>query len=294
MPESLHDIQPEVKVAPIGDLELLYLFYPADGPAVVLLHATGFNPWLWHPISRELVSAGFRVYAPYFCDHRPSEPHQGGLKWPVLAADLFDFCQKLALDRPLMAGHSMGGTVITLANAEHPGLAAALVLIEPIYLPDFVFGAIRKVDDHPLASKSIKRRNFWQDHAEAEQYLLSRDMFKSWNREVLDLYLSHGMKPGPEGGLVLACSPEREASQFMGSSHRNPWPLLGRVPSPVLILEGEKSENRLFIDLKKATGLFPRGSYREVPGAGHLIPQEEPAETAAILQEFFENAGAGE
>ncbi len=289
MQQRPQEIQPEVKSASIGELDLQYLHYPGDGPAVVLLHATGFNPWLWHPISRELNAGGFRVYAPYFCDHRPSDPHRGGLAWPVLAADLYDLCQKLGLERPFMVGHSMGGTVITLANAEHPSLAAALVLIEPIYLPDFAYSAIRKVDDHPLASKSIKRRNFWQDHAEAEQYLLSRDMFKSWNREVLDLYLSHGMKPGPDGGLVLACSPEREASQFMGSSHLNPWPLLSRVPDPVLVLEGEKSENRLFIDLKKATSLFPRGSYREFAGAGHLIPQENPAGTAAILREFFSN-----
>lgn len=288
MQESRQDTQPEARSAPINGLELQYLFYRGDGPAVVLLHATGFNPWLWHPISRQLAAGGFDVYAPYFCDHRPSDPHQGGLSWPLLAEDLADFCRELGLGRPFMAGHSMGATVITLANAEHPGLSAGLVLVEPVFLPEFLYGAIRKVDDHPLAKKSIKRRNYWQDHAEAEQYLLSRDMFKRWDREMLDLYLSHGMAKKNGGGLTLACSPEREAAMFMGSSQLDPWPLLSRVPDPVLILEGERSENRAFIDLKKAAALFPRGRYRMVEGAGHLVPQEKPAETARILREFFE------
>jgi len=287
MTDRTDDIQPQARTARVDAMDLQYLYYPGDGPAVLLLHATGFNPWLWHPISRELMTSGFRVYAPYFCDHRPSDPHQGGLSWAVLAADLAGFCGALGLQRPFMAGHSMGGAVIALANAEHPGLAAGLVLIEPIFLPEYVYGAVRKVGDHPLARKSIKRRNHWQDRAEAEQYLLSRDMFKRWNREVLELYLSHGMKEKEGGGLTLTCSPEREASQFMGSNHRNPWPLLQRVSDPVLILEGEESENHAFIDLKKAVGLFPRGRYLQVEGAGHLVPQEKPAETARILRRFF-------
>jgi pimeloyl-ACP methyl ester carboxylesterase len=96
----------------------------------------------------------------------------------------------------------------------------------------------------------------------------------------------NGKKNG--GGLTLACSPEREAAMFMGSSQLDPWPLLSRVPDPMLILEGEQSENRAFIDLKKAAALFPRGRYRMVEGAGHLVPQEKPAETARILREFFQ------
>jgi lipase len=74
----------------------------------------------------------------------------------------------------------------------------------------------------------------------------------------------------------------------MGGTSYNPWPLLGKITSPTLILEGENSENRHYIDLKKAASLMQNGSYRQIKEAGHLIPMEKPAETADILKEFFE------
>jgi pimeloyl-ACP methyl ester carboxylesterase len=91
------------------------------------------------------------------------------------------------------------------------------------------------------------------------------------------------------GGLRLACSPLREASLFMGGMQYDPWPLLPKVTCPALVLEGEVSENRAYIDLKKATSMFPRGPYRLVSGAGHLIPQEKPLESLGIIQDFFVN-----
>ena len=95
------------------------------------------------------------------------------------------------------------------------------------------------------------------------------------------------MKENDAGSLTLTCSPEREASLFMGSMQYDPWPLLPGISCPTLVLEGEESENRPFIDLKKAASLFQQGSYRCVQGAGHLIPMEKPIETAEIIEEFL-------
>jgi lipase len=92
---------------------------------------------------------------------------------------------------------------------------------------------------------------------------------------------------GEQGGLVLACHPRHEASLFMGSTHFDPWPVLGTIRSPVLVVEGEISENRGFIDLPDIASRIPLGQYRLVKGAGHLIPQERPSEVAGILEEFF-------
>ena len=74
---------PEILTQNVGDVELQFLHYSGDGPTVVLLHATGFQPWLWHPIAREL-AGNFRVIAPYFCDHRMFDPKDGGMSWLVL------------------------------------------------------------------------------------------------------------------------------------------------------------------------------------------------------------------
>lgn len=47
---------PEIRKQSVGDLTMAYLVYGQTGPPVVLLHATGFLPWLWHPIAMQLLS----------------------------------------------------------------------------------------------------------------------------------------------------------------------------------------------------------------------------------------------
>ena len=277
---------PDVLTQSIGDTLLTYLLYEGKGPTLVMLHATGFLPWLWHPIARSL-SSSCRVIAPYFCDHRESDPDEGGLNWMTLAGDFSDFCGALKVEKPFLVGHSMGATVLTIAAALHDVKPAAMVLIEPIFLPRDFYSPDIEVKDHPLAAKSIQRRNQWRDASEARDYLQSRTLFKPWDEEMLSLYIQHGMRERPEGGLELSCSPRREAALFMGGVQYDPWPLLPRVTCPVLVIEGEQSDNRHFIDLKKITSLFPDATHRMIRNAGHLVPMEKPAETTAVIREFF-------
>ncbi len=285
------ELMPKALVQDIGDADLSYLLYEGDGPCMILLHATGFLPWLWHPIARRLAPR-WKVIAPYFCDHRVSDPHEGGLDWLSVARDLVSFISSLGITDPAVVGHSMGATVAAIACGEQGLEARGLVLFEPIFLPEDFYGARITVDQHPLASRSIRRRDSWGSEDELRAYLRSKPLFANWDGEMLDLYIEYGVKRLDAGGLVLACSPVREASLFMGGMHYDPWPVLSRVTCPVLLLEGETSENRAFIDLKKAASTFPNGSYRMIEGAGHLIPQEKPRESLAIIEEFFGNRGA--
>jgi len=276
---------PRTSVQAIDGVEIPYLFYEADGPSLLFLHATGFLPWLWHPLARDLAPP-YRVIAPYFCDHRETTPEDGGLSWLTLARDLADFCAALHLDRPFLVGHSMGATVLTLANAVFGLAARGMVLIEPIFLPQDFYRLEITVDQHPLAAKSIKRQNYWPSAAAAGDYVRSRSLFRNWDDEMTDLYIKYGMKSGDGGGVQLTCSPQREAALFMGGMQYDPWPELTKVNCPVLVLEGAESDNRHFIDLRRATSLFPRGEHRMIAGAGHLIPMEKPREVVEIIRDF--------
>jgi lipase len=272
----------------IGEVDVSYLAYEQKGPPLVFLHATGFMPWLWHPIAREF-SPSYQVIAPYFCDHRRSDPEDGGLGWQILAQDFAALCRSLSLENPLLVGHSMGATVLVLANALFNLNARGMILIEPIFLPEDFYKQEITVEQHPLASRTIKRLNYWADREAALSYVQSRSLFKNWDKEMLDLYVQYGLTAGDGGGLQLTCSPQREAAMFMGGMQHNPWPEPAKTKCPVLILEGEMSENRAFIDLKKVASLFPKGQYRLVAGAGHLIPMEQPRIVTDLISEFFRN-----
>ncbi len=278
-------IMPEILTQDIGDTSIQYLHYPGEGPAVVMLHATGFLPWLWHPIARELAGK-YRVLAPYFCDHRHADPEEG-LEWMQLADDLCRFCRSLEIRKPFLVCHSMGATVMTLAEATHGPVAERMIIIEPIFLPADFYRMNITLEQHPLASKSIKRKNSWTGEDDARSYLRSRQLFKNWDDEMLELYIRYGMVPGETGGLSLACHPRREAALFMGSVKYDPWPLLPRIACPVLVVEGETSENRHFINLGAAASSMPLGRHHIVPGAGHLVPMEKPDDVIRSIREFF-------
>ncbi|RJQ86148.1 MAG: alpha/beta hydrolase [Desulfobacteraceae bacterium] len=280
---------PKLSRVDIPDAQIHYLAYGDCGPTVVLLHATGFLPWLWHPIA-EALAKDHRVIAPCFYNHRPSDLYAGGLPWLRLADDLKQMCIRLGIENPYLVGHSMGATVATLAHAVHGASSACLILIEPIFLPPEAYRTPMRPDQHPLAGKAIKRRNHWPDRAAVRKDFKAKPFFRSWEAEVLGLYIEYGIRAAGASGVELSCSPWQEASLFMGGMHHDPWPELPKVSCPALVVEGGKSENRLWIDLKRAAELIPHGRYAKVEDAGHLVPMEKPAQTARLIRSFIEES----
>lgn len=277
---------PELMKQDVGGAELPYLFYDGGPRQVLFAHATGFLPWLWHPIIENFVPE-HSAWAPYICNYRSCDPHEGGLGWNVVAEDLAIFCRAQKIEKPLMVGHSMGATVLAIAVGKYGLAPRAMVLIEPIFLPEQFYEMTPSLEAHPLASKSIKRLNHWNSEEEAMSYLKSRSFFSSWDPEILHLYKQFGMEKMTQGDMRLTCTPESEAAMFMGGWCCNPWPLLEKISCPVLVIEGEKSTNIGLVDIQRAVSMLPQGKYGSVAGAGHLIPMEKPAEIAGIIKEYF-------
>jgi pimeloyl-ACP methyl ester carboxylesterase len=276
---------PPLKIHDVGGAALPYLYYEGEAPQILFAHATGFLPWLWHPIIENLTPHQ-EAWAPYICNYRDCDPEKG-LGWDVIARDLISFCSSQNISNNLAVGHSMGATVLTIASALFGLQPRGLVLIEPIFLPEEFYAMNIKLKDHPLASQSIKRKNNWKDENAALEYLKSKSLFAGWDEQMLRFYLKYGMEKQAEGDLKLTCSPRNEAALFMGGKSTNPWPLLNKLTCPVLVVEGEKSTNKEFVDLQKAVSLLANGRYKSVPNAGHLIPMEKPKEVAEILKEFL-------
>ena len=279
-------VKPVLMTQNVGDADLPYLLYDSHGPTLLLLHATGFLPWLWHPIAREL-SPSYKIIAPYICDYRKADAEKGGLHWMTVAKDIAALCDKTSIENPFLVGHSMGATVSAIACALHGVKARAMILIEPIFLREDFYRIHLTAEDHPLASKSLKRKNHWKNPLEAMGYLKSKSLFKNWTEEMLELYITHGMKERKRGGIELVCSPKTEAALFIGGVQYNIWPLLSKISCPVLIIEGGTSDSKNYIDMERTVALLPRASRIIVADAGHLIPMEQPSKIAAIIGDFF-------
>ncbi len=107
---------------------------PAAGaPPFVLLHGLASTARSWDPVAGRLVAAGHDVFAVDLRGHGLSDKPDDGYDMETLAGDLVGLLDRLGLDRPVLAGHSLGAFVIVDALARYPRLASAVtgtVLVE--------------------------------------------------------------------------------------------------------------------------------------------------------------------
>lgn len=250
-----------------------------DGPVdLIFLHANGFNATTYRPLLAPL-AGGRRIWA---IDQRghgltdlPADP-VGRRGWQDLRDDLLALLDRLE-SQPVLAGHSMGGTVSLLAAARRPGRVRGLVLLDPvIWLPltTLAFnlpGMSRMAGRIPLVRNARKRRADFPDIEAARRAYRGRGAFAGWPDDVLDAFLETGLKPSGEG-LTLACRPDWEASGYAAQAH-NPWGAMTRFRGPIQILRAEAGSTCHVPD--RPPGLSHVRS-RRVPGSTHFLPMLGP------------------
>src|SRR5512135_2547586 len=112
-----------------------HYYRTGDGskPALVLAHGFSDNGMCWLPVARDL-EAEYDVILPDARGHGQSE-RVPGLTAPGEkvngARDLAGVIQALKLERPVVGGHSMGGSTATALAAGWPGLVRAVILEDP-------------------------------------------------------------------------------------------------------------------------------------------------------------------
>ena len=120
---------------------------PTGSPAVVALHSISSNGLSWVPVARALAGR-VRVLAPDLRGRAESSALRStGLADHV--ADVLHVLDHYGLERPVLAGHSMGAFVAALTAATHPDRVAGVVLVDgglAYPSPDDVVDVIADVD----------------------------------------------------------------------------------------------------------------------------------------------------
>jgi proline iminopeptidase len=99
-------------------------------PVVVLVHGgpaswdhSYFKPWFGR-----LAEVAQVVYLDLRAHGRSARGSESEWTFERCADDVRAFCDTMGIERPVVLGHSMGGFVVMLYGARHPGHAAGLVL----------------------------------------------------------------------------------------------------------------------------------------------------------------------
>lgn len=190
-----------------------------DGPALIISHATGFCGPVYGPFAEALADR-YHCYAFDFRAHGHSTRPNRELLWDGMADDVKAVVDAVSPERaPYAVGHSMGGAALILAEVANPGLLRAIWAFEPILFPDLGSGR------HPsfMSDNARRRRDRFDSRDDAYRRFGSKPPLNLFDPRSLRAYVDYGLVDadadatgdnGTDGGVVLGCRPEDEASVF--------------------------------------------------------------------------------
>jgi 2-succinyl-6-hydroxy-2,4-cyclohexadiene-1-carboxylate synthase len=252
------------------------LHHVAEGGAgsgrVVLVHGFTQTQAAWEPVAARL-RARWRLVRVDLPGHGGSAGVRAGF---AEAAGLVGECG----GRAAYVGYSLGGRLCLRLALDRPELVRALVLLGASPgIADPAARAERRADDEALAAG------------------IERDGVAAF----LDRWLAGPLfatLPPARAGLRdrLANPPEGLASalRLLGAGAQAPlWDRLAGLRCPILLVAGALDAKFAAVAADMAAAIGPAARRVLVPGAGHAVHLERPAEVAALLDGFLSDHLAG-
>lgn len=271
-----------------------------EGPLVVLLHGFPEYWYSWRYQIPALVEAGFRVVAPDQRGYALSSKPAGVRRYrdECLTDDVAALVRRLGDGRPAtVVGHDWGGVVAWLFAQRHPELVAQLAVLNMPHPRAYLRGLCTSWQWlrswYVLAFQLPwlpERALLAGDGALLRRTLRSgRGRVTARMRADEDLYLAAARQPG---ALTAALGYYRAAfRRLLVAPWR--WWRARPVEAPTLVLWGEGDP---YLDASTAPpprDLVPDSRLVFLPGAGHWIQVQAPAEVNRHLLDFLATARAG-
>ena len=263
----------------------------ADGRGakpLVFLHAASFSRGVWRPVARLLADVAPGI-ALDLRGHGDSSKPKPPYHWSLFAEDVAAYVEQLPGGPVVLCGHSMGGATAVEVAARVPERVAALVLLEPVLRPrPEGTQPAQGAAESGLVTAALRRAHSWPDQALAEQYLATRPPYRYWDREVLAGYFATGLTRSEDGGCVLSCPPEIEASIYTETLASQAWSRLPQISCPVRVLRTAGDRVLPSTASPLIAQVARDGADRLVGGpSGHFIPMEQPGVVAAFVREML-------
>jgi pimeloyl-ACP methyl ester carboxylesterase len=242
---------------------------------LVLVHGFSDDGLCWAPVAREL-EGEYDIVMPDMLGHGLSSRWEPGIRIDM-AEDLAALVSALGLERPLVAGHSMGAMVSSQAVARRPGLASALALEDP---PWFMPGAVPgRVDasDAPVVAWAKTLR----DRSEGGLLAEYRREHPTWPEELVRAMCS--AKKRLDQGIV------DELGKKLAEGGSAWPPVLAAIRCPLLLVAGDPALGAIVGPdaLARVREIKPDARIELVPGAGHLIRFDAHARFVRALRSFL-------
>ncbi len=287
----------------LDDLRMHYLHWNLKGnePTFVLLHGLASNARIWELVAPILADQDFKALAPDARGHGLTDKPATGYDFDSMTRDLAMFIQTCRLERPILVGHSWGGSRAVDYAARFPYgpySPSGIVLLD---------GGMVQLDDTPFSTwESVRARLTPPDFSGTPLEVFSANL-QDWT--------SSWLPPGEQGERIMniilanfAVDENERVTPHLELAHhmeivRAMWEFqtyerLTQVRCPTLMLPVRTSEPtreaRLFGKLKERGLRRARDSMEKLEISWledtiHDVPLHKPALIAELLTQFFYN-----
>jgi pimeloyl-ACP methyl ester carboxylesterase len=189
-------------------------------------------------------------------------------------ADIVGLIKALKLSKPVIIGHSLGGSIAAIVAAQYPDIPKKVVLIDPPGLLKPLFEP----------GEAMNRARNW--------FTSDMNNLKKLSKEELIKIASQRHPAISEAARGRwADSKMQMRPQIVDSVLTIPplMPYLSKVTIPTLILKADANDAVRKMEIDAASTQHNIIIYH-VRGAGHLVHLEKPEESLAVLNDFLGNS----
>ena len=239
------------------------------GRPIVLVHGLADDHRAWRKVLPDLV-LDHRVVLYDFRGHGETELGACDGSLAQLAADLIALMDAVALDRTLIAGFSLGGTVAMRVGIDHPERVEGLALVATSSRVNAAAAQwYRERADAVDAGDPKLRERLDRD---------TEDVYRNDLGELEDGLAIRRQSTADPRGFANAC-------RAMAGLHEHPLDdEIGSIVAPTVVVAGEADQHCPPRAGEIIASRIEKSTLRVFPGAGHPIPVERPAEVVDAIR----------
>jgi len=185
--------------------------------------------------------------------------------------DLVGLIKALGIEKPILMGHSMGGSTVMLTAATYPDLPAAVIMEDPP-----MEEALEKLKPDILED--------WKEWVTQQRVTSKQELMKNARTEYHPGWTAFQYDQWAESKHLVD---PNVIDILKAPGFGNPREMFPKITAPALILKAEAESEEYKKRHLEAAALLPNGKLIHFQGAGHLIRNDKPAEAERAIRSFL-------